>query len=70
MKNKEDNLYIFSFYRFIKINNKKIIKIKLDKFLKNKYVLGTVLLADEGINGSISGKEYELVLIINFIKKL
>ena len=70
MQDKEDKLYIFSFYRFIKVNNKKIIKIKLDRFLKNKSVLGTVLLADEGINGTISGKEYELVLIINFIRKL
>ena len=70
MKNKEDNLFIFTFYRFVKINNKKIIKIKLDKFLKYKSVLGTLLIADEGINGSISGKEYELVIIINFIKKL
>ena len=70
MKYKKNHLYIFSFYRFVKVNNKKLTKIKLDKFLKTKPILGTILIANEGINGSISGKEHDLLLIINLIKKL
>ena len=31
-----NNLYVYSFYRFVKIRNKKIIKNKIDNFLKKK----------------------------------
>jgi len=61
---------IYSFYRFTKIKNKKIIKKKLDIYLKNKLIKGTILLADEGINASIAGDEKILNEILIFIKKI
>ena len=51
----KDNIYIYTFYRFKNIIGINSIKINLDKYLKNKLILGTVLLANEGINGTISG---------------
>ena len=54
-KNK-DKFQLFSFYRFIKIEDTKNLKIFIENKLKNKIVRGTILLSDEGINGSLSGK--------------
>tara|TARA_Y200000002_G_scaffold268710_1_gene223474 strand:+ start:5183 stop:6073 length:891 start_codon:yes stop_codon:yes gene_type:complete len=68
--NIEKKYQVYTFYRFIKINNKNKIKNNLDKDLKYKNIKGTILLADEGINASITGKQNDLVLIIKKIKKL
>ena len=56
----KNTTYIYSFYRFkelIKINQ---LKIKLDKFAFNKVIYGTVLIANEGLNGTISGTKKDL----------
>lgn len=68
MKNKR--FFVYTFYRFIKIKNKKEIKNSLDTFLSNKLVRGTILLADEGINGSISANKNDLISIIRTLKRL
>ena len=62
--------YIFSFYRFCKLKNKKKIKKNLENYFKNKVVKGTVLLANEGINASLSASKEDLDLIIKYIKRL
>ncbi len=64
------DFYIYSFYRFKYIKNKKTIKLKLEQFISNKVIRGTILIADEGINGSISGSNDDLMNTIRFIKKL
>ena len=66
----KDQIYIYTFYRFKKFTSIKSIKIKLDKSLKNKLILGTVLLANEGINGTISGTEKDLNDFISLIKQI
>ena len=63
------NLTIYSFYRFLEISNKKQIKKKLDSYFKFKVIRGTILLADEGINASISGDEETLEKTVKFIKR-
>ena len=67
---KNNSLSIYSFYRFVLIKNKSGLKEQLDKYLLDYVVKGTILLADEGINGSISGKEDDLKKIINHLKKM
>ena len=67
---KMSNFYVYSFYRFKNIKNKKSIKLKLEQFISNRIVKGTILIADEGVNGSISGSQDDLLNIIKFIKKL
>ena len=62
------DLYIYSFYRFKNIKNKKTIKLKIEQFISNKVIRGTILIADEGVNGSISGSKDDLLNIIRFIK--
>ena len=47
---------IFGFYKFKKINNLKKIKLKLqDSLLKHNF-RGSIIISQEGINGTISGK--------------
>ena len=65
-----NDLFIYSFYRFTKVKNKKQVKLEIEKFIKNKVVRGTILIADEGINGSISADTKTLISILKYIKKL
>ena len=65
----KNNIYIYTFYRFKNLIEIRSIKIKLDKYLKNKLILGTVILANEGVNGTISGTKKDLNEFIYFIKQ-
>ena len=60
---------IYSFYCFVKINYKNCLKLDLENFIKDKNIKGTILLADEGFNGTISGKSNDLKKVLFFIKK-
>ena len=66
----KDDIYIYTFYRFKKFTNTKSVKKKLESFSKNKMILGTILLANEGVNGTISGTKKDLNEIILLIKKI
>ena len=61
---------VFSFYRFLQINDKSKIKHLLDHYCSEKNIKGTILLANEGINGSIAGSIKDIELTLKFIKKL
>ena len=48
---------VFGFYKFIKISYlKKNQKILQDQLL-NKNIRGTIIISNEGLNGTISGKK-------------
>ncbi len=64
------NIFVYSFYRFIKIKNRKLIKLQVLNFLKKTSIRGTFLIANEGINASLSGEESELNSSIMIIKKI
>ena len=66
----KEKIFIYTFYRFKYFTEIKAIKVKLDKSLKNKLILGTVLLANEGINGTISGTQKDLKEFISLIRKI
>ncbi len=70
MSNLANRFKIISFYRFVEIENKKNLKKHLDLFLKGKVIKGTVLISDEGINGSLAGFEREIFQALNYIKKI
>ena len=65
-----NKLFVYSFYRFVNIKNKSEIKKNIDLLIRNKLVKGTILLSDEGINGSISASKKVLDDIIKHIKLL
>ena len=65
-----NKLKIVSLYKFVQISNPRKIKSYLDDFIKDKMLRGTILLANEGINASISGDDTDLKNLIREIKIL
>ncbi len=61
---------VYSFYRFLQIKDKTKIKYLLDQYFSEKNIKGTILLAHEGINGSIAGSKKDIEITIKIIKKL
>ena len=60
--------YISGFYKFKKITNIKKNKKTIQAYLINNNVRGTIIISNEGINGTISAKKKFLNLAINKIK--
>ena len=63
-------ILVYTFYRFLKINDKKKLKKIIDAFLSRRFIRGTILLADEGLNASISSDKESLDELVLFIKKV
>ena len=63
-------VYVYAFYRFIDLKKIKILKKNLDIFSSNKVIYGTILIAKEGVNGTISGGKNDLDDFISYLKKL
>jgi len=61
---------VFGFYKFKKITSLKKNKILLQDFLVKKNIRGTVIIANEGINATISGKPLDLKVAITKIKRI
>jgi UPF0176 protein len=61
---------VFGFYKFKKITSLKKNKILLQDFLTKKNIKGTIIIANEGVNATISGKPTDLKLTITKIKKI
>ncbi len=60
--------YIFGFYKFCNINKLNKKKKLFFKFLINNNIKGTIILSKEGINGSLSGSQINLIKIKKKIK--
>ena len=60
--------YISGFYKFKKITNTKKNKKFLQTYFINKSIRGTIIISNEGINGTISANKKNLDLVINKIK--
>ena len=61
---------VLGFYKFKKITSLKKNKILLQKFLSKKNIRGIIIIANEGVNATISGKDTDLKLIVTKIKKI
>ena len=62
-----NNLFVYTFYRFINLKNIDQHKNIFDKYLLNRNIKGTILIANEGINGSLSGSKRRLNEFIKFM---
>lgn len=60
---------ISTFYRFIPITNPTKLKKVLERHLADTELLGTVLLASEGVNGMISGARVQVVEFLDFLSR-
>ena len=57
-----------AFYHFVSLNNVKSIQTIIQDYCDKKSIKGTILLANEGINGTISGEEIEILEFHEFLK--
>ena len=64
-----DKYIISTFYKFLVLENYKELKIKFDKSLSKTNIKGTILLANEGVNGTIAGSESDLKKFLLYIDK-
>ena len=55
-----NSICIISFYKFVKISNLDKLKLKIESICKKFETKGTILIAPEGINGTIEGKEIKI----------
>ena len=66
----KNKFLIYSFYRFIEVKNIQNVKKKMELFLNDKNMKGTILISQEGINGSLSGSEIDLLQSIKLLKTI
>ncbi len=64
-----DKYIISTFYKFLILENYKELKIKFDKSLSKTNIKGTILLANEGINGTIAGSGSDLKKFFLYLDK-
>ena len=60
-----EKIAIISFYCFVTIDEPELLLPKILWVAKRKLIRGTILLSKEGFNGSISGDEQDLNLLLN-----
>ena len=61
---------VFGFYKFIKTKSLKKNKVLLQKFLTINNIRGTIIIAKEGLNGTISGRIKDINKTIKKLKFL
>ena len=61
---------VFGFYKFIKIKSLKKKKILLQKFLTTNDIRGTIIISQEGLNGTISSNNKNIEKAVKKIKFL
>ena len=64
-----DKYIISTFYKFLVLENYKELKIRFDKSLSKTNIKGTILLANEGVNGTIAGSESDLKKFFLYMDK-
>ena len=64
----EENKLIAAFYKFVEWDNLKRKKSDLERLCLKNNIVGTILLANEGINGTIAGSEGSVFAVIEGLK--
>ena len=62
------SFFTTAFYHFITLNDIKSLQPIIQDYCDKKLIKGTILLANEGINGTISGEEKNILAFHEFIK--
>lgn len=63
------SIVVAALYQFKTVEDPHQVKLALDKVCKKAGTLGTLLLANEGINGTVSGSEEGIGLLVAEIKR-
>ena len=62
-----DKILVAAFYKFVDWNDFKDLKLRLESVCEKAGTLGTILLAPEGINGTISGTDQGIQEVLEFL---
>ena len=57
------SFFTTAFYHFVALNDVKSMQPIIQDYCDKKLLKGTILLANEGINGTISGKEKDILVL-------
>ena len=63
-----DQVTVISFYKFVNWGGVSKRKKDLESFCKKRGILGTIILANEGINATISGRGKDINEVVAFLK--
>lgn len=58
---------IIAFYRFIELTDVSGLQLAIAQFCKEHAILGTILLAHEGINATIAGSDKDIAAVVAFL---
>ena len=61
---------VIAFYKFFPIKEPLALKDALKRQCKASGIVGTIIMSNEGINGTVCGKEVSTNIFIKLIKKL
>ncbi len=64
------SVLVVAFYKFVKLTDPKLLQAQLKSLCQEQEILGTVLLATEGINGTVAGKRDAIKTLITFLKAI
>jgi len=59
---------VVSFYRFTNVNDPATLREKLQRLCEQHKLLGTVLVAEEGVNGTLAGDEEALQMVFRWLQ--
>lgn len=62
--------HLITFYKFIELEDLPEMKLQLQRFCLNHNILGTILLAEEGMNGTVYGKKEDIAAFEKFISSM
>jgi UPF0176 protein len=66
----DSSIAVLSFYSFVNISEPENLLPQILLIAKKKYIKGTVIIAKEGFNGSISGAEDNLHLLVEELRNI
>jgi UPF0176 protein len=68
MNNTSGSIVVCAMYKFVTLDNHQEIKPKLFKVMDDNHIKGTLLLANEGINGTVAGSREAIDTLLNWLK--
>jgi UPF0176 protein len=68
MNNTSGSIVVCAMYKFVTLNNYQEIKPNLYKVMEDNQIKGTLLLANEGINGTVAGTREAIDTLLNWLQ--
>ena len=65
----EKHYTVAAFYQFISLNNILSLQTELKKLCQRNEIFGTILLASEGINGTVAGKQSSINCLFKWLRE-